>query len=169
MDLGVDAVGLAASALAIANHARGSHRRLTLDQRGFGAAIAGLHPVVELGVDFDIARWDGILAVAEELKPPRALCDPVLFARSAAAEQGTLLIPLRHTVGKCASGVFFNNVLHADQAIVIVGVKIHAEETGQQDAVAQFQAPQFHVAYQLIDDDLSANAGLWLLRSALRH
>src|ERR1017187_9502232 len=145
-DLGVDPVGLAARTLAVAYHARGGHRGLPLDQRRFRAAIPGLGDVVPLGVDLDIAGRNGFLAVAEQLDPPGALCDSILFADSAAAEERDFLGPLRHAVGEGAAGVLSYKVLPADQAVVIVGVQVDAEETGQQDAVAQFQTPQFHVA-----------------------
>jgi hypothetical protein len=87
----------------------------------------------------------------------------------AAAERSPLLVPFRHAGGERAAGVLFNKVLHADQAVVIVGVQVDAEKTGQQDAVAQFQPSQLHVARQFIDDGLAADACLWLLGSALRH
>ena len=120
-------------------------------------------------MDFHVARRHGVLAIAEQLYPPGALCDSILFAGGAAAEDRAFLIPLRHAGGERAAGIFFNEVLDADEPVVIVGVQIDAEKTGQKDAVAQFQTPQFHVADQLIDDDLSANSSLWLLGSALRH
>ena len=87
-DLGEDFVRQPAGALPVARHAGRGDGRLAVDQRRFGPAIARLRDVVELGMDLDVARRHGALAIGKEIDRPVVLRDAVLLARAPRRKSG---------------------------------------------------------------------------------
>src|SRR5580765_7010298 len=120
-------------------------------------------------MDLDIARRDGGFTVGEESDPPAVGRNFVSLARRVAAQHAALGVPFGEACGEGAFGVLLDQVLHTDDSRVIVRMQIDAENAGDQDAVAELQAAQFHIPDHLVDDDLPVDTGLRLHGSAVRH